>query len=73
MKNLQSLLIDGFNIIWDQKIYVYEGFEKIDPMVVHIIMGGNYYLFIGGETQINGVMQQDADEIISTLPTLPVE
>lgn len=58
--------VDG-EITWKDKVFIYQGFEKVDSMMVHIIMSDGYYAFVGGDTEINGVVQADADQIISTL------
>lgn len=58
--------IDG-NITWKGSTYVYQGFEKVDSMMVHVIMNDGYYAFVGGDTEINGIVQADADQIITTL------
>ena len=58
--------IDG-NITWKDSTYVYQGFEKVDSMMVHVIMNDGYYAFVGGDTEINGIVQADADQIITTL------
>ena len=66
---MQILTVVDNEITWDGKTYDYQGFEKVDTMMVHVIMNDGYYAFIGGDTEINGVVQTDADQIISALPT----
>jgi hypothetical protein len=64
---MQILTVVDNEITWNDKIFIYQGFEKIDTMMVHVIMDNGYYAFIGGDTEINGVVQVDADAIIATL------
>lgn len=64
---MQILTVVDNEITWNGKTYDYQGFEKIDTMMVHVIMDNGYYAFIGGDTEINGVVQVDSDAIIATL------
>ena len=64
---MQVLTSINNEITWNDKIFIYQGFEKIDTMMVHVIMDNGYYAFIGGDTEINGVVQVDSDAIIATL------
>jgi hypothetical protein len=58
--------VDG-EITWRDKVFIYQGFEKIDSMMVHILMSDGCYAFVGEDTEINGVVQRNADNIIATL------
>ena len=64
---MQILTIADGEISWKGNTYIYQGFEKIDAMMVHVIMNDGYYAFVGGDTEINGVVQTNADDIIATL------
>jgi hypothetical protein len=67
---MQVLTSINNEITWNDKIFIYQGFEKIDTMMVHVIMDNGCYAFIGGDTEINGVVQTNADQIILALPPL---
>lgn len=64
---MQILTFENGEITWKNAVFIYQGFEKVDTMLVHIIMNGGYYAFVGGDVEINGVVQTDADQIIATL------
>ena len=67
---MQVLTSINNEITWDRITLTYQGVEKIDSMMVHIVTNKGYYAFIGGDTEINGVVQTNADQIILALPPL---
>ena len=64
---MQVLTFENPRITWNSITFTYKGVEKIDTMMVHVITDKGYYAFIGGDIEINGVLQTNADQIISTL------
>lgn len=47
--------------------YPYEKVEVIDDVCAHVHMGDGIYALVGGETEINGVLQPDSITIKNTL------
>ncbi len=41
--------------------------DKIDSMLVHVMLNDNYHAFLGNETTINGILAPNADAIIAAL------
>jgi hypothetical protein len=64
---MQVLTFQNPRITWGKLSLTYQAVEKIDPVMVHIITDKGYFAFIGGDTEINGVLQTNADQIIATL------
>ena len=64
---MQSLSISGDVVYWGNRLMIKEGYEKVDDLMVHIIFDDCTIGFRGGETIINGVLKNTADEIIAEL------
>lgn len=71
MEQLESFTISGLTLIFRGEEFTIEGSQKLDPLCVHVIVVGQVFCFLGGKTEINGVLMNTADEIISALPVIP--
>jgi hypothetical protein len=64
---MQKLEINGNVVYWGGQPHIKIGYEKVDDMMIHIFFTDCGIGFRGGETEINGVIMNNADEMISML------
>jgi hypothetical protein len=62
-----NLLYSNGIVTWNNIEYVRGEMDKIDSMLVHVMLNENYHAFLGNETTINGVLALTSDAIISAL------
>jgi hypothetical protein len=62
-----NLLYSNGIVTWNNIEYVRGEMDKIDSMLVHVMLNDNYHAFLGNETTINGVLAPNADAIIAAL------
>ena len=64
---MEEILKNGNIITYRGYDYPYEKVEVIDDVCAHVHMGEGIYALVGGETEINGVLQPDSATIKNTL------
>jgi len=62
-----DLIVIGNQVSYYGNTYTYHGYEKIDNICVHLNLNNGWVAFLGGETKVNGVLKNTADEIIASL------
>jgi hypothetical protein len=67
MDVIVNLTISGDQVSYYGNTYTCHGYEKIDDICVHLNLDNGWVCFLGGETIINGVLKNTADEIIAEL------
>ncbi len=62
-----ELEVTGDQVSYYGRSYTYYGYDKIDDMCVHLHLDNGWVCFLGGQTIINSVLKNTADEIISAV------
>jgi alcohol dehydrogenase YqhD (iron-dependent ADH family) len=64
---MKDLIVSGDQVSYCGNTYTYFGYDKLDDMCVHLQLDKIIIAFLGGQTKINGVLMNTADEIIDSL------
>lgn len=64
---MEKLQISGNVVYWGNRILIKTGYEVVDELMVHIFFEDCAIGFKGGQTEINGVLKNTAQEIIESL------
>lgn len=60
---MQYLTIQSNQVEWNDQNYILGAVEQIDSMSVHVELSDEIYCFIGGDTSINEVVCNNAQDI----------
>lgn len=63
---MQVLNYSNNSVNWNGTDYTFNGIEKNDEICVNMYLDNQIICFVGGDTEINGVIKNNADEIINT-------
>lgn len=61
-----DLIVSGDQVSYYGNTYTYYSYDKLDDICVHLQLDNGWVCFLGGETKINGVLMNTADEIIAS-------
>jgi hypothetical protein len=64
---MQELEKKNGTVLYKGKEYSFDGIEEIDILSLHIILSGEYKLFLAGDTKINGVICSTVESIKSKI------
>lgn len=64
---MEILIKNGNEVVWRETNLELKEAEKLDDNMVHCHFSDRTVCFIGGDTKINGVLCDSADEIVSKL------
>lgn len=62
-----DLTVNADKISYYGRTYTYYGYDKVDNTCVHLNLDNGWVAFLGGETKVNGILKNSADEIIASL------